>query len=290
MHELDNEIYHLWRPDLGGIVRRAIAQKCSVVIQSHLPLDPCNSADVRLEGKFLGLTGQHAQYLVENFDLDTARNYPPSPTCDYSFAVDMPLNGGGLSRIEYGGRAMIMDQELQKNNLPEFLLLRITAPTRIRHARRHERLDCPEDLFSMPGLMLIDREPTDRRRLLALLWHYYRQKTRPKPELVNISAGGVCLKTEDPRCHRFMGNEERYLFFFFTPAMGKQKVPTVLVGKKVGLFRSDAARRNGLRIQFLREMIWTNPDEELKWIDVENNGSQAIRKLMKAGNMARRLS
>lgn len=280
MNNFDSAAYNVWHPDLYGIVQRAIDQRSSVTIQSHFPLDPCNSADLSLFGRFLKITGQQVQYIVNEFDLDLGKTYAPAPECEYSFAVEMPRGMSGGSKVEYGGRALILDQELQKNDLPEGLLLRISMPCRIRPMRRHKREVCPDNMIMMPGLLLIDQEPVNRRRLLNVLSHYYRQKTRPKPRLVNISAGGVCLETEDPHCQKFMGAEESYLFFFFSEENGPLKCPNVFLGKKVGIFRTGNSRPAGLRIRFLREMVWTDPLEDLKWQDIENDGSPTIRKLL----------
>ena len=144
----------------------------------------------------------------------------------------------------------------------------------------HERLSTPQHLFLMPGLMIMDQEPINRRRLLALLGHYYHQKDRPKPTLVDISAGGACLKSNDQRCQRFMGAEENYLFFFFSETDGLLNSPTVLLGKKVGILRGEDASHAGLRIRFLKELVWTGPNEDLKWRDVSGDGSPTIKKML----------
>lgn len=280
MNNLDNQIYHVWRPDLHEAVRQAIRQKRRVVIQSHLPLDDCNFADVTLTGRYVGLTGQLAQFVVEDFDPVYGSAFPPSPECEYTFAALTKLPEGGDAKIEYGGRALIVDQELQRNNLPESLLLKISPPSRLRRLRRHARQACPDDLFLMPGLMLIDQEPINRRRLLALLGHYYRQKNRPKPEIVDISAGGACLRSADSRCHRFLGAEDSYLFFFFSENDGLLNSPTVFMGKKVGILRGDGSAHAGMRIRFMKELLWTGPNEELKWIDIEADGSQTITRML----------
>lgn len=280
MNTFSTATYPMWRPDLYGIVQLAIEQKRPVTIQCHFPLDDCNSADLSLSGRFLKITGQQSQYIVDSFDVDTGNVFLQAPECEYSFAVRHPRSEAGKSLVEYGGRALILDQELQKNDLPDGLLLRIAMPCRIRPMRLYRREACPENVFRMPGLMLIDQAPINRRQLLNVLGHYYQQKSRPKPSLVNISAGGVCLETEDPRCQRFMGAEESYLFFFFSGPEERLKCPNVFLGKKVGIFRSGSARHAGLRIRFLRELIWTDPLDDLKWIDIERDGSRTIREIL----------
>lgn len=290
MHDFENETYRVWRPDLHRIVRQAIAQKSAVIMESHMPLDECNSADVRLTGRFLKMVGHQAQYIVDNYDLDIARNFPVAPECEYSLDVDMPLSDGNMARMAYAGKAFVLDTELGRNNLPEGLLLRMTRPSRVRHLRRHERLNCDDRFIMMPGLMLIDQPPANRRHLLNLLGHYYHQRARPKPALVDISAGGVCLRTEDQRCQRFMGAEEYYLFFFFSGGLNDSRCPHVFIGKKVGILRGNDSRHTGLRIRFLKEMIWSDPGEELKWINVEADGSKTIRKLVEAWNRQNQLS
>lgn len=280
MNNFDPDTYHVWRPNLLDVIQYAIQQHQKAVVQSHLDLDACNTADVSLNGRFLGITSQIAQYVVENFDLNVSNSLPRAPHCEYSFSADVPVPQLGVIRIEYAGRAVIIDQELQRNGLPESMLLRLGQPNRIRRLRRHERQVCPANLFLMPGLMLMDQEPINRRRLLALLGHYYRQKNRPKPNLIDISAGGVCLESNDPRCNRFLGCEESFLFFFFSESNGLLNSPTVFMGKKVGIYRGPNSAPAGLRIRFLKELVWTAPNEDLKWKDVEADGSATIKKMI----------
>lgn len=286
MHNFEAETYHVWRPDLLAVAGLAVNQKSSVVIQCHMYLDKCNTADVTLKGRFLDITGHQAQFIVDNFDLELSRNFPIWPECEYTFVVDQPLSSGPGNRVEYGGRAIIQDFELHRNNLPIGLLLRLTTPTRIRQLRKHKRHSTPQKVIAMPGLMLIDQAPTSRRRLLMLLAQYYHQKNRPRPELIDISAGGVCVQTEDTHCQRFMGAEESYLFFFFPANQGNPKCPFVFVGKKVGIFRTDESRHAGLRIKFLRELLWDQPEDELKWVDIGPEGSITLEKMISEWNKA----
>lgn len=280
MNNLDSDTYHIWHPDRYEIFKDAIAQKSRVTIQSHLPLDKCDSADVFLFGRFLAITGQQAQYLVDDWDLNAANVLPPAPSCEYVFSVKAPKDGSGAGIVEYFGRGVMLDEELGRNNLPESLLLRVALPSRVRQKRMHERHKCDGSNLLMPGLMLIDAEPTDRRKLLNFLARYYEQRNRPRPKLIDISAGGVCLETEDPYCQRFLGAEESYLFFFFPNTVGKPKFPCVFLGKKVGLFRAASARHAGLRIRFSRELIWGNPFGELRWVEVESHGSSTMREIL----------
>lgn len=284
MKNLDTSLYTVWRPDLLTIVHLAVSQKRKVTIQSYFPLDECNKADLALYGEFIKLSGHQVQFIVNDFNLDPGKSFPANPECEYTFNVALDKDGQVRNKVEYGGRALILDQELGRNNLPEGLLMRLSPPTRIRPLRRHAREECPDHLFRLPGLMLIGPDTINRRQLLNVLGHYYQQKSRPKPRLINISAGGVCLETEDPHCQRFLGADESYLFFFFSGDEDSLTCPNVFMGKKVGLFRGEKDRHTGLRIRFLREMLWTDPLDEVKWIDIENSGSDTIRKILAAGH------
>lgn len=278
-HDFDIDTYRMWRPPLQQAIIAAIKQKQKVTITTHWPLDELNTADLILNGRFVGLTGQLAQYIVDEFDPELGKTAPAAPECEYVFAADLSL-GEGVSRVEYGGRAIIVDHELQKNNIPESLLLRLGLPVSTRRLRRHRRESGSTDIFLMPGIMLMDHEPVNRRRLLALLGHYYKQKTRPKPTLVDISAGGASIRSEDYCCQRFLGAEGSYLFFFFTEENGILKSPHVFLAKKVGILRDKNSSHSGLRLRFLKELIWTGPNEDLKWISVEADGSLTIKRII----------
>lgn len=285
MNNFDNESYQIWHSELREVFREAIGQKSDMVIYSHLPLDLCNSADVTLYGKVLAFTSQKAQYMVDGFDLSSSRNFLPSPQCEYSFAVNMPAPGGGVRKIEYSGRAVILDRSLQKNNLPDGLLLRVSRPNRIRHLRRHARSECPAGQILMPGLVLVDKPPANRRSLLNLLANYYQRKNRQPPNIINISAGGVCLQTRDQGAQRLLSSEENYLFFFFTQKPEPGACPNIFMGKKVGIFRRDSATMPALRIRFMRELVWNDPAEEIIWKDISTEGSDTLNVLLEIWRM-----
>lgn len=286
MDSFDSDTYHIWRSDFHEIFQEAISQKSKVTVLSHLPLDLCNSADVKLDGKILALTGLKAQFVMTGYDLNLSNNFPPSPQCQYSFAVDIASPKGGINKMEYSGRAYILDRSLQKNNLPDGLLLRISRPNRIRYARRHNRLGCPDGEMMMPGLILVDHAPTSRRALLSLLMRYYKRKNRNTPAIINISAGGVCLDTRDRGGQRLLGADEFYLFFFFAQQPQPGMTPHVFLGKKVGIFRKDRNDSPALRIKFLKEMIWNDPAEEIYWKNIEKDGSDTISVLMECWKMS----
>lgn len=269
----------MWRPDLQEAIRSAMRQKKKVVIQTHWPIDSCDAADFVFSGRIVGLTSQLAQYVVESFDCDNGNIYPKSPECEYVFAADMPVKNS-RHRIEYGGKAKINDQELLKNGMPESLLLKIGAPSRIRRLRMHTRHAGLSETILMPGLLVMDQEPQNRRRLLALLGHYYKQKQRTRLELVDISAGGACLRISDLRFNRLLGAGEHYLFFFFPEQDGLLMSPCVFLAKKAGILRDEGSAYAGIRLRFLKELVWTGPNEELKWNDISQDGSESLQHLM----------
>lgn len=281
MHNIKRSVYHVWRPELDEAARMAVRRRGLARIKSLMPLDECNTADVTLTGRFLGFNDYQAQFLVDSFDLSPTTLFPVAPECEYSFIVDIDLRNRSRARMEYGGRAFILDSDLQKNNLPSGLLLRLSHPTIIRRLRVHERGE--SDRLFMPGLMLIDQTPpTSRRALFSLLAHYYKDHARPKPSIINISAGGACLRTDDSYCQKFLGADENYLFFFFSQYDNGLKCPHVFICKKVGSFRDQTRDLSGLRVKFIRELIWTKPEDDLKWRDVNADGSLVLKNILES--------
>lgn len=279
MFRQDNETTHIWHPDLFEIFDQARIQKSLVSFQSHLPLDACNTADIQLYGRLRNISGQQAKFLVESLDLSLENSFERDPVGEYSFAIDMPIGRKRFTRMEYSGKAVILARSLQKNDLPAELLLRISLPTRIRHVRRHHRIVSQACLPMVPGLVLIDKTPGDRRQLLRLLEYYYRGKWKTKPRLVNISAGGVCVQTADASGYRLLAADERYLFFFFLKSPEKEKVPLVFMGRKVGAFKGSEIGTTAIRIQFLHELVWASRSPELEWRDISATGSEQLRNL-----------
>lgn len=280
MYGFNAERYHVWRPNFDEAARRAVNQRNRVIIQTHWPLDKCNRADLILYGRFLAIRNFQAQFLTEDYNLNLSKNFPLSPECEYSFRVDMPDGVGANMAMEYGGRALILDSEPQRNDLPMGLLLRVSAPTRARRVRAHTRITETDGVIGMPGLMLVDKVPATRMELLALLAIYYKDKKRPRPTLVDISAGGACLKIADQHYWRAHGADDKFLFFFFADEKTGLKTPSVFVGKKIGFFRDPESHRAGLRLKFLKELVWAQPEDNLKWIDIEATGSVLLDKIL----------
>lgn len=285
MENFELDRYHIWRSDFHEIFRDAISQKSPVTVSSHLPLDLCNSADVTLYGKMLALTDVKAQFMVDTYDLALTNAFPPSPQCEYSLAVNTTGPNGSQGKVEYSGRATILDYSLQRNNLPDALLLRITRPNRSRNVRRYTRSECDAGQVVMPGLILVDHAPTSRRALLTLLARYYQRKNRNAPRVINISAGGVCVETRDHGGQRLLSSDEYYLFFFFPEKPSQGLAPHVFLGKKVGIFRRDKNTWPAMRIRFLREMVWVNPAEEIVWKNIEREGSETLSVLLECWKM-----
>lgn len=272
--------YHVWRPNLDDVAKLAINQRNRVTLWTHWPLDKCNKADLTLYGRFIAFGNFQAQFLTENYRLDLSKNFPANPECDYTFKARMTDETGAAVVMEYGGRALILDSELGKNDLPLGLLLRVSAPTRAKRVRAHNRVTQTGDIAGMPGLMLVEKIPASRMELLALLALYYKDKTRERPTLVDISAGGVCVKTGDTHYQRIHGSGDKFLFFFFTDEKTGHMTPAVFVCKKVGIFRDPDSQRAGLRLKFIKELVWEQPEDNLKWIDVEAGGSIFLGKIL----------
>lgn len=260
-----------------------------MTVCGHLPLDPCENADLELTGRISGFDGLEADFRTVSFAFGQDRtapgsmSFPADPACEYFFVLDGVRRPKGATRMEYSGKAFILDRMLMPNNLPGFLRLRFSLPSRIRPLRRHPRKSCSRGLEIIPGLVLVEKVPQNRSQLVGLLHRYYKSKNRPRPVLVNISAGGACVRTADQIAQRLMGTEESYLFFFFLKTAGREMKPWVFLGRKVGV--SPGLDGGGLRIQFMRELVWQSSSEELVWRDICSEGSEKLaRELAKPGS------
>ncbi|MDE7371536.1 MAG: hypothetical protein K2N07_07335 [Desulfovibrio sp.] len=267
--------YHLWHPDILGIFQAAKAQGAPVTLKSHMRLDAANEADVVLRGGITAVRGQVARFRADGRDFALGSRAPLDPACAYAFAVDLPRGLRDVIRVEYEGRATILDRVLGRNNLPMALELRVSVPSKIRRRRRHDRINCGPGRVEGARLVLVEappRRPADLERLLE------PGEGPAQQQLLNLSVSGACLLAGEAIRQKLMAAQERYLVAFTPLTPERPARPLAFLGRKVGVF----PRRDGpaaLRIRFSEELEWN--DGELRWLNIERNGSQALARLLR---------
>ena len=267
--------YHLWHPDILGIFQAAREQGAPVTLKSHMRLDAANVADVTLRGGITAVRGQVARFRADGYDFAFSDRAPADPGCTYSFAVDVPRALRDVIRVEYEGRATILDRALGRNNLPMALELRVSLPSRIRRRRRHGRVACAPGRVESTGFALVEAQPrrqADLDRLLAA------SEANGAPQLLNLSVSGACLLAGEAIRQKLMAAQERYLVSFLPLVPERPARPLAFLGRKVGVF----PRREGaaaLRIRFSEELV--RDGEALRWLNIERNGSPTLARILR---------
>lgn len=269
---------NLWHPDILGIFQAAQTQRSAVTLRSHLRLDAVNEADVILHGGITAVSGQVARFRAESYDFAFGDRAPEDPACAYAFALELPRALRDVIRVEYEGRATILDRELGRNNLPKTLELRVSLPSKIRRRRRHDRIACGPGRVEDAALVLVEAPPRRRADLERLLAAPFAG--REAPRLLNLSVSGVCLLAGEAIRQKLMAAQERYLLSFVPCTPERAARPLVFLGRKVGVY----PRREGpaaLRIRFCDELDPTASGEELRWQNIERNGSAALPRVFR---------
>ena len=267
--------YHLWHPDILGIFQAAKAQGAPVTLKSHMRLDALTEADVTMRGGITAVRGQMAAFRAEGYDFAFSNRAPQDPGCTYAFAVDLPRALRDVIRVEYEGRATILDRALGRNNLPRTLGLRVSLPSRIRRRRRHDRIGCRPGRIEGAGLVLVEAPPRRAQDLARLL---ESEAAHDAPQLLNLSVSGACLLAGEAIRQKLMAAQERYLVSFMPVTPERLARPLAFLGRKVGVFpRSDGPA--ALRIRFSEELQWAG--DELRWMNIERNGSAILARLLR---------
>lgn len=267
--------YHLWHPDILGIFQAAKAQGAPVTLQSHMRLDAANEADVTMRCGITAVRGQVARFRADSYDFSFGSHAPQDPGCTYAFSVDLPRAIRDVIRVEYEGRATILDRALGRNNLPKALELRVSLPSRIRRRRRHDRIPCRPGRVEGAGLVLVEappRRPQDLARLLEAA------AAQGAPQLLNLSVSGACLLAGEAIRQKLMAAQERYLVAFTPLTPARTPRPLAFLGRKVGVYPRPGGRA-ALRIRFSEELDWNG--DELRWLNIERNGSAMLARLLR---------
>lgn len=235
--------------------------------------------NIVFDGFITNVNGQECQVAIRGSSIEFGSPYPDYPACEYSLVLASHYLGQNF-QTEYMGNARILQTGKVRDGIPGEALLHFSLPVRSRPIRRHDRLDCARWTDIIPGLALLDGKPQSRQQLLSFFHHYFRKPQRKVPTLINISPGGVCLRTEDVIARRLMSSQDRYLFFFFLKSLIEERMPQVFLGRKAGVFRVPQSAANDLRIQFLNELEWTDNSQELQWHDIAHSGSENLRRIL----------
>ena len=128
------------------------------------------------------------------------------------------------------------------------------------------------------ALVLVEAPPRRRADLERLLAAPFAG--REAPRLLNLSVSGVCLLAGEAIRQKLMAAQERYLLSFVPCTPERAARPLVFLGRKVGVY----PRREGpaaLRIRFCDELDPTASGEELRWQNIERNGSAALSRVFR---------
>lgn len=234
---------------------------------------------VALTGVITHVEGLECEFTVNQATLENQEIPSLYPNCEYVAILSTNV-AGRVQLVEYSGTGRILKLVNGSSGVPTQLQAHFSLPGKVRPLRRHPRQNCANWQDVIPGLALSTNDIHNRPQLLSFMKKYFRQKKRSALSLINISPGGVCLRTDDAIARKLMNASDRYLFFFFLKSPLEEKIPWVFLGRKAGAFRIADSMDNGLRIQFMQELQWQNSVNDLCWSNIAALGSDNLQRML----------
>ena len=238
------------------------------------------SLAVQLKGYVCKIAGN-----VVRFGIESQKTIPTTGpaklaqglvVADVFFNMSLQKPGGIIEPMGYNGEASILNTTTDADGKPTELLLRFGHAFNTRRMRRDERYDWKEDIPATLGLDMLNGIPQTRLELKAILGNCVANNKLFQFTILNISAGGVCIKIPP---HATKSASSAIFFFLLSIKSGGQKdVPFFLLGKKLGLHYTQKDKEaDGFRMQFTHELDWVNSQAKLQWRDIEKTGSANLR-------------
>ncbi|MCR5563560.1 MAG: hypothetical protein K6F46_09395 [Desulfovibrio sp.] len=277
---LHSDAFCLWKPRVLDILERL--QKGRILVNLLLSRGVDGESDCEhLKGRILKVSGNVAVFSVEQRETTTPVN--PAVRARGSIVGEMSftLTEGGDEGMLHTTEADILQAVFSKDKAPSALSLRVSGRIQIRRMRRDVRLDWPEGVAALTGVDIIDKIPQTSPELRVALSQCLQNRDT-SPEIVNISAGGVCLLVEKKIAATTLSATDYILFVFALKAKQKSvESPNFLLCKKVGLRRDIVkAEKTAVRLRYLYEFNSATSSEGWQWRNIEQTGSDALRHII----------
>ena len=277
----------VWRPSSLTVLNQVLKQNKYVKVLLTRGFDD-KSLPVMLTGTFANVSNNLANFLIKKKETPLTEEIKAmiestgipeasidNPLTIISFVIDVPSNGV-LEPTKYTGVSSIVKVMYNSDTADPFaLFLHVNNNLRTRRIRKDTRYPWNPNLDASVGLEIVANVPQTKSDLRAILTQCATGSTT-KPQILNISAGGVCLIPD----LKFLKISTTSLFFFLLTIKDKNDhtIPFFLLMKKLGLFSSkNPEDSNAVRFLYRYELDWTNSSTNLVWNDIEKTGSDNMR-------------
>ncbi len=277
--ESSQDLFSMWRPSSLPVLEQVYNNRIPLtLILSHGFSG--KSLAVQLKGVICKIAGN-----VVRFGIESQKTIPTTApaklaqgqvVADVFFNMSLQKPGGIVEPMGYNGEASILSTTTDSEGKPTELLLRFGHAFNTRRMRRDERYDWRDDIPATLGLDLLNGIPQTRLELKTILSNCVTNNKIFQFSLLNISAGGVCIKIPP---HATKSASSAIFFFLLSlKTEGQKNVPFFLLGKKLGLHYTQKDKEaDGFRMQFTHELDWINSQAKLQWRDIEKTGSANLR-------------
>ncbi len=279
---LNSDSFCLWKPPVLEILERLHKGRVLVSLLLSRGVDGESDCE-RLKGRILKVSGNVAVFSVEQRETATPVNPAVRARGAIVGEMSFTLTEGGEEGLLHTTDADILQSVVSKDKTPRALTLRVSAKIQIRRMRRDVRLDWPEGVAALVGVDIIEKVPQSSPELRAAVSQCLQNRDN-SPEIVNISAGGVCVLVEKRIAATTLGAND-YVFFVFAVKAQMETVSNsnFLLCKKVGL-RRDLVNpgKAAVRLRFLYEFSSAagKPGEGWQWRNIEQTGSDTVRHII----------
>ena len=276
------EDFQVWQSPrqslLDAIVSHSIPVEITITAKTDQPI-------VSVQGTFTRVRDNTAHFCpfispdAENLDAALQGQALPIP-CKVSCRIDYDAPASAATRPgEYNATAALVDLERDDDGIPTLVSVQLGQRFAIRPPRRYDRIVWRPARDSLVRLLVAKPAPEDKSELEALLREAMRLHDK-SDDLVDISAGGVCILDDDAPTITTPGFGEFYLLLFSPHKNEKGALPYVFLAKKAGS-RRNGPEQQGLRLHFVKELDWqASTAGQLVWREIEQSGSQSLNLLL----------
>lgn len=263
-----------------SLLPRLLAEKTLVILVFPEGLNG-KSAPLSVEGEIVHADISIARFHIHEYSqsavtIENEHAIPALMPCQFNFVTTLNKAGVDEVLLWFGGKANLLHVEYSPSGLPSHFLLKVGDDFAVRRARRHPRLDWQDNMHAVVGLDMVRALPKSRENLLQHLKTAFKE-TPARPQVVNLSMGGLCLNVPRLLVRQTQGLHDTYLFSYYSANPAKGKLPTVFLSRKLGV-RQDISdyKSQAFRMQFLRELDWTQSGDTLVWKDISESGSESV--------------
>lgn len=238
-----------------------------------------------MEGVIVDIESNVARFLVHSRYLpaishEKAQAWPALLPVELNVITSVTV-GSIAHQILFRASGALLTVDYDRDDTPSHFIFRVDDNLSIRRGRRHQRHAWQEH---MRANIRLDNVPVAPKTLHELRQHLEHSLTGAdfRPQVVNISMGGICLTVPRAFAEQEAISPDGFLFVYTTATPSEHKRPRIFLCRQAGV-RPDLENADtiALRLQFIQELDWAKSTETLAWQDVSKTGSATINEIFR---------